>query len=112
MCIIHSFRLFLYLPLCTPLPLPSSLPHSSSSTCSASCTFSTSPSSVFLSSALHVSLSQLLNGESVPMRARTIAYLVTGQNGIGQNGTGKMVTIFIDSHSTKLNFYSVTTSHK
>jgi len=37
---------------------------------------------------------------------------VTGQNGIGQNGTDKMVAIFIDSNSTELNFYSVTTSHK
>ena len=30
----------------------------------------------------------------------------------GQNGTDKMVAIFIDSNSTELNFYSVTTSHK
>ena len=39
---------------------------------------------------------------------------MTGQNGrpIGQNGTDKMVAIFIDSNSTELNFYSVTTSHK
>ena len=37
---------------------------------------------------------------------------VTGQNGIGQNGTDKMVATFIDSNSTKLNFYSVITSHK
>ena len=34
------------------------------------------------------------------------------QSGIGQNGTDKMVAIFIDSNSTELNFYSVTTSHK
>jgi len=37
---------------------------------------------------------------------------VTGQNGIGQNGTDKMVATFIDSNSTELNFYSVLTSHK
>ena len=37
---------------------------------------------------------------------------VTGENGIEQNGTNKMVAIFIDSNSTELNFYSVTTSHK
>jgi len=37
---------------------------------------------------------------------------VTGQNGIGQNGTDKMVAISIDSNSTELNFYSVITSHK
>jgi len=37
---------------------------------------------------------------------------VTGQNGIGQNGTDKMVATFIDSNSTELNFYSVTTRHK
>ena len=37
---------------------------------------------------------------------------VTGQNGIGQNGTDKMVAIFINSNSTELNFYSVTTRHK
>ena len=30
----------------------------------------------------------------------------------GQNGTDKIVAIFIDSNSTELNFYSVTTSHK
>jgi len=30
----------------------------------------------------------------------------------GQNGTDKMVAISIDSNSTELNFYSVTTSHK
>jgi len=29
-----------------------------------------------------------------------------------QNGMDKMVAIFIDSISTELNFYSVTTSHK
>jgi len=40
------------------------------------------------------------------------AISVTGQNGIGQNGTDKMVSISIDSNSTELNFYSVTTSHK
>ena len=34
-------------------------------------------------------------------------------NWYGQNGTDKiMVAIFIDSNSTELNFYSVTTSHK
>src|SRR6218665_458122 len=51
---------------------------------------------------------------------------VTGQNGIGQNGTDKMVrtkchgqnvtdkmvAISIDFNSTELNFYSVTTSQK
>jgi len=37
---------------------------------------------------------------------------VTGQNGILQNGTNKMVLIFIDFNSTELNFYLVTTSHK
>jgi len=37
---------------------------------------------------------------------------VTGQNGIGQNGTDKMVAISLYSNSTELNFYSVTTSHK
>jgi len=37
---------------------------------------------------------------------------VTGQNGIGQNGTNKLVAIFIDSNSTELNFYSVKTSNK
>ena len=55
---------------------------------------------------------------------------MTGQNGIGQNGTDKMVrtngtdkmvringtdkmvATFIDSNSTELNFYSVITSHK
>jgi len=30
---------------------------------------------------------------------------VTGQNGIGQNGTDKMVEIFIDSNSTELNLF-------
>jgi len=30
----------------------------------------------------------------------------------GQNGMDKIVAIFIDSNSTELNFYSVTTSHK
>ena len=30
----------------------------------------------------------------------------------GQNGTDKMVTTFIDSNSTELNFYSVISSHK
>ena len=48
-------------------------------------------------------------------------YRVTEQNGIGQNGTDKMVRTkwygqngsnCIDSNSTELNFYSVTTSHK
>jgi len=38
--------------------------------------------------------------------------VVTGQNGIGQNGTDKMVATSIDSNSTELNFYSVITSHK
>jgi len=38
--------------------------------------------------------------------------MVTGQNGIGQTGTNKMVATFIDSNSTELNFYSATTSHK
>jgi len=37
---------------------------------------------------------------------------VTGQNGIGQNGTDKMVAISVDSNSTELDFYSVTASHK
>ena len=37
---------------------------------------------------------------------------VTGQNGIGQNGTDKMVATCTDSNSTELNFYSVITSHK
>jgi len=37
---------------------------------------------------------------------------VTGQNDIGQNDTDKMVSIFKDSNSTELNFYSVATSHK
>ena len=37
---------------------------------------------------------------------------VTGQNGVRRNGTNKMVAIFIDSNSTELNFYSVTTRHK
>src|SRR6218665_3631198 len=37
---------------------------------------------------------------------------VTGQNGIGQNGTDKMVATFIDSNSTELNLYSLITSHK
>jgi len=46
---------------------------------------------------------------------------VTGQNGIGQNGTekwygqngtDKMLATFIDSNSTELNFYLVITSHK
>ena len=46
---------------------------------------------------------------------------MTGQNGTDkmvqtkwykQNGTDKMVAISIDSNSTELNFYSVTTSHK
>jgi len=37
---------------------------------------------------------------------------VTGQNGIGQNGTDKIVAISIDSNSTELNFYSVTTRYK
>ena len=37
---------------------------------------------------------------------------VTGQNGIGQNGTDKMVATFIDSNSTELSFYSVITSNK
>jgi len=41
-----------------------------------------------------------------------VAGKVTGQNGIGQNRTGKMVAIFIDSNSPELHFYSVTTSHK
>jgi len=31
---------------------------------------------------------------------------------IGQNGTNKMVSISIDSNSTELNFYLVTTIHK
>ena len=34
------------------------------------------------------------------------------QSVTGQNGTDKIVAIFIDSNSTELNFYSVTTSHK
>jgi len=38
--------------------------------------------------------------------------VVTGQSGIGQNGADKMVAISIDSNSTELNYYSVTTSHK
>ena len=45
--------------------------------------------------------------------------VVTGRNGIGQNGTDKvvgptdkMLAMSIDSNSTELNFYSVTTSHK
>jgi len=37
---------------------------------------------------------------------------MTGQNGIGQNGTDKMVSISVDSNSTELHFCSVTTSHK
>ena len=42
----------------------------------------------------------------------TLTFSVTGQNGIGQNGTDKVVAIFIHSNSTELNFYSVATSHK
>src|SRR6218665_1720454 len=42
----------------------------------------------------------------------SIRHGVTGQNGRGQNGTDKMVATFIDSNSTELNFYSITTSHK
>ena len=41
-----------------------------------------------------------------------LSQMVTEQNGIGQNGTDKMVSISIDSNSTELNFYSVTTSQK
>ena len=46
------------------------------------------------------------------MEAGETLLLVTGHNGIGKNGTGKMVAISIDSNSIELNFYSVTTSHK
>jgi len=38
--------------------------------------------------------------------------MVTGQNGIGQNGMDKMVAIFIDFNSIEMNLYLVTTSHK
>jgi len=47
--------------------------------------------------------------------------MLAGQNGIQQNGTAKwyeqngtdkVVAISIESNSTELNFYSVTTSHK
>jgi len=31
--------------------------------------------------------------------------MVTGQNGTGQNGTYKIVAIFIDYNSTELNLY-------
>ena len=37
---------------------------------------------------------------------------VTGQNGIGQKGTDKMVAISIGFNSIKLNMYLVTTSYK
>ena len=55
---------------------------------------------------LHASLIFLVNWITSPLVP------VTGQNGIGQNGTDKMVATFIDSNSTELNSYSVITSHK
>jgi len=36
---------------------------------------------------------------------------VTGQNGIEQNGTDKMVAISIEFNSIELNIYLVTTSY-
>jgi len=38
--------------------------------------------------------------------------MVTGQNGIGENGTDKMVAISIDFNSIELNIYLVTKSYK
>jgi len=41
-----------------------------------------------------------------------ITFMVTVQNGIGQNGTDKMVAMLIDFNSNELNLYLVTTSYK